>query len=110
MRLFFDENLSSRLPAMVATLFPGSVHGRNCGLTGCSDDEVWSYAIAHGLTIVSKDSDFQQRSLLFGHPPKVIWLRLGNCTTAEVSELIARNAKVMEFFDADPLESMLVLE
>jgi predicted nuclease of predicted toxin-antitoxin system len=48
-----------------------------------SDTEVWRYAAEHGFTIVSKDSDFHQRSLLFGSPPKVVWLRIGNCSVAE---------------------------
>jgi predicted nuclease of predicted toxin-antitoxin system len=41
-------------------------------------DEVWSYAREHGFAILSKDSDFHQRSLLYGHPPKVVWVRKGN--------------------------------
>ena len=32
--------------------------------------------------IVSKDSGFSESSALLGSPPKVIWLRVGNCTTA----------------------------
>lgn len=34
--------------------------------------------------VVSKDSDFRQLAFLFGPPPKVMWLRVGNASTARV--------------------------
>ena len=72
--MLFDENLSFRLVAQLADLFPDSTHVRDVGLASASDDDVWSYATAHGFTIVSKDADFHQRSFLEASPPKVIWL------------------------------------
>jgi len=72
MKLLFDENLSPKLPRLVQALFPESTHIRECGLRGFSDGKIWEYARANDFTIVSKDSDFQQRSLLYGHPPKVV--------------------------------------
>jgi predicted nuclease of predicted toxin-antitoxin system len=88
MKLLFDENLSPKLPRLLATVFPGSAHVRECSLFGHTDEDVWEYARANGFTIVSKDSDFQQRSLLYGHPPKLVWLRIGNCTRQQLFELI----------------------
>ena len=78
MRLLFDQNLSPRLPDLLADIYPESVHVRNVGLRDADDLTIWDYAALHGYTIVSKDSDFQQRSLLSGAPPKFIWLRVGN--------------------------------
>ena len=50
-----------------------------------TDDRlIWERAKQDGLTIVSKDSDFYQRAVLFGHPPKVIWIKRGNCPTKQV--------------------------
>lgn len=66
MRLLFDQNLSPRLPRLLADVFPDSMHVRDVGLRDADDATVWQYALANGLTIVSKDSDVQQRSLLFG--------------------------------------------
>lgn len=91
MKLLFDENLSHQLAITLAEVYPGSVHPRDCGLRGASDDEIWRYAQENGFVIVSKDSDFSQRSALRGNPPKVIWLRVGNCTTAR-AEFVLRNA------------------
>lgn len=108
MKLLFDENLAPRLTVALSDLYPGSVHLRDCGLRGATDDEVWQYATRNGLAIVSKDSDFAGRSALYGSPPKVIWLRVGNCTTAR-AELVLRNTaeRVMAFARGE--ESCLVL-
>ncbi|MEI6654219.1 MAG: DUF5615 family PIN-like protein [Verrucomicrobiota bacterium] len=71
MKLLFDENLSPKLPGLLAALFPHSVHARECGLRAClSDEDVWDYARNNGFAIILKDSDLQQRSLLYGPPPK----------------------------------------
>lgn len=59
MKLLFDENLSSKLPRLLASLFPGSVHVRECGLLGQPDEDVWEYARANGFIIISKDSAAQ---------------------------------------------------
>ena len=75
MKLLFDQNVSPRLVADLSDMYPGSVHVRDVGLARANDAAIWSYARDHGLTIVSKDSDFHQVSFLRGPPPKVIWIR-----------------------------------
>lgn len=90
MKLLFDENLSPKLPELLESEYPGSTHVKNCGLNKASDAEVWEYAKAHGCVIVSKDSDFQDRSMLWGSPPKVIWLRIPNCASVEVAEVLRK--------------------
>ena len=87
MRLLFDQNLSPRLVRLLTAEFPGSQHVRDVGLATVRLT-VWAYAAAQGFVIVSKDSDFQHRALLLGHPPKVVWVRLGNCSTAAVVTLL----------------------
>jgi len=72
MKLLFDQNLSSALVSRLSDLFPESIHVKNVGVMQSDDGVIWSYAREHGFTTVSKDSDFQQRSLLFGAPPKVV--------------------------------------
>ena len=37
---------------------------------------------------MTKDGDFHRMSVLRGPPPKVVWLRLGNCATADVARLL----------------------
>lgn len=91
MKLLFDENLSPRLVVGLADVYPQSLHLRDCDLRGASDVKIWEYAQESEFAILSKDSDFAQRSSLLGSPPKVIWLRIGNCTTTR-ADFILRNA------------------
>ena len=107
--LLFDEDLSHKLPALLAPSFPGSLHVRECGLLGRSDEEVWEHAASKGYAIVSKDSDFQQRSLLLGFPPKVIWLRLGNCTRDDLIHLMNHHEQDIRAFLLSASESILIL-
>ena len=69
MSLLIDENLSTRLPGSLQDVFPGSLHVREVGLESTDDDEIWAYAQAHGLSVVTKDKDYFQLSLERGHPP-----------------------------------------
>ena len=109
MKLLFDENLSVRLPGVLADVYPGSKHVHHCGLGSADDSSIWQYAKDHSFTIVSKDSDFQERSVLYGHPPKLIWLRAANCTSAEIESLLRTAFTIIERFIQENQESCLVL-
>ena len=91
MKLLFDENLSPKLPQLLRSQFPGSAHVRDCGLKGGTDQAIWEYARTNGFTLVSKDSDFRQRSLSAGAPPKLVWLCLGNCTRNDLLDLLLKH-------------------
>lgn len=71
------------------------------GLGGVDDALVWVYAKTHGFAIASKDSDFAERSVLEGSPPKVIWIRLGNCSTREIERALrSASANIQAFLTA----------
>jgi predicted nuclease of predicted toxin-antitoxin system len=74
-----------------------------------NDTEVWRYAPEHGYTIVSKDADFHQRSLLLGAPPKVIWIRQGNCSVADTAALLRERFIAVERFHANEEAAFLAL-
>lgn len=61
------------------------------GLAGASDESIWQAAIQRQCTLVTKDEDFHRLSILRGAPPKVIWMRLGNCTTSDIENLLRRH-------------------
>lgn len=108
-RLLLDENLAPALARRIADLYPGSAHVRDLGLAMADDEAVWHHAGAHGFVIATKDDDFRQRSMLRGAPPRVIWLRLGNCRTADVEAVLrARYSDVLAFV-ADPDAALLIL-
>jgi predicted nuclease of predicted toxin-antitoxin system len=108
-RLLFDQNLSFRLVEKLRNSFPGSKHVRDVGLASASDNEVWAYAAGHGFAIVSKDADFHQRSFLAGAPPKVVWVRRGNCPTEEIADLISARASEIGDFLRDAEATFLAL-
>ncbi|MFY9341008.1 MAG: DUF5615 family PIN-like protein [Planctomycetota bacterium] len=108
-RLLFDENLSHRLVARLASPFPDSVHVRTLGLLGGQDGAVWAHAAAQGLTIVTKDDDFRQMSFLRGAPPKVIWLVVGNGGTSRIAKLLEQRRDAITDFVQHPTETLLVL-
>ena len=64
MKLLFDQNLCHRLVKAFAVEFPGSAHVCHVGLEKAPDGPVWDYAKENGFVILSKDSDFHQRSFL----------------------------------------------
>lgn len=109
MKLLFDHNLSPRLASRLADLFPDSDHVHPLGLDQVLDVEVWSYARDNGFIMVSKDADFSELSLLHGHPPKLIWLRLGNCTTSQIESLLRSNYEAVEQMNEDPTVGVLSL-
>jgi predicted nuclease of predicted toxin-antitoxin system len=109
MKLLFDENLSPNLPHRLRDLFPNSLHVRNVGMKATIDPVVWDYAKDNDLMIVSKDSDMHDLSLVLGNPPKVIWIRLGNCSTAQVENLLRRDFETINSFYTDESLSLLAL-
>ncbi|MBI2438029.1 MAG: DUF5615 family PIN-like protein [Lentisphaerae bacterium] len=110
MKLLFDQNLSRRLLRDIDAAFPGSQHVANVKLTTENDEIIWKFAAEHGFVIISKDSDFFHRALLRSHPPKVIHLRVGNCSTQYIKNLIMDNAEMICAFISNPSESLLILE
>lgn len=109
MNLLFDQNLSPRLPRRLADLVPDSSHVSFVGLDRASDGAVWAHAQAADLVIVTKDSDYSDVSVLRGFPPKVIWLRLGNCTTDQIERTLRREQSTIVEFVADPTAGVLEL-
>ncbi|MGL5032470.1 MAG: DUF5615 family PIN-like protein [Microcystaceae cyanobacterium] len=109
MKLLFDENLSPKLPLRLHDLFPNSLHVRDVGMKSTIDPLVWNYAMSEDLMIVSKDSDMHDLSLVFGSPPKVIWVRLGNCSTSQVESLLRREFNLISQFYQNLSLSLLAL-
>lgn len=110
MKLLLDENLSFRLARELADVYPESAHVRDVGLRGAEDRRIWEHATEHGFVIVSKDTDFYQRSLVHGSPPKVVWLRVGNVPTAMVAGLLRSRYPVLRDFLHDEVSTFMALD
>lgn len=102
MKLLFDENPSPRLAERLQDIFPSSSHVESLGLGHSPDEEVWAAARTGGYAIVTKDADFQDIATLRGAPPKVIWIRRGNCTTSDVEDILRRHSEEIASCLANP--------
>lgn len=109
MKLLFDQNLSRKLKEQLSNCYPGSAHVLEFGLERADDAELWRFAVEKGFAIVTKDADFRQRSYLFGHPPKVVWIRRGNCSTGDIECLLRQRAAEIAEFLRDGEKSFLAL-
>ncbi|NEO03405.1 MAG: hypothetical protein F6K50_51330 [Moorea sp. SIO3I7] len=107
MKLLFDQNLSHKLVARLADLFPDSSHVQFHGLAEKTDTEIWEFAKANDFCIVTQDADFAERSRLYGYPPKVLWLRCGNAPTKQVEALLRSGAvAIQELLDNSKLHCL----
>lgn len=109
MKLLLDQNLSPRLVARLADLDSDTTHVSLVGLDRASDTAVWDYARTSDCIIVTKDSDFGDMIVLRGFPPKVLWLRLGNCTTRDIEETPRHAHAQIIAFAANPTAGILEL-
>ena len=64
----------------------------------------------HSFSVVSKDTDFYQRSIALGLPPKFIWLGVGNCGTEVIVDLLRSQHALVRDFIASKTERVLVFE
>lgn len=109
MKLLLDENISLKPVDLLVDVFPDSGHVELLGMKGHTDSEVWNLAKRNDYVLVSKDADFRQRSFVYGAPPKVIWLSVGNAGTVAIGQLLRTSVARIAEFVANPEESLLVL-
>jgi predicted nuclease of predicted toxin-antitoxin system len=107
MKLLLDENLSRRLIPFLHHHYPDSSQVVLLGLESASDKEVWQTAKDQGYVIVTRDADFQELSLVWGQPPKVIWLKTRNQSRASTLKLLIDNHDlIVESLEANDLASV----
>ena len=107
MKLLFDQNISPKLAIFFAKTFAGSKHLQDLSLDVANDSIVWEFAKKEGFTIVTKDNDFNDLVAFFGFPPKVIWIRRGNCSTNDIRELLNSNIEKVKAFISDSTNGIL---
>jgi predicted nuclease of predicted toxin-antitoxin system len=99
MKLLFDHNLSPSLVKNLADLYPNSQHLFLLEMDRDDDRIIWDYANRNEYTIVTRDSDYNDLSIVCGFPPKVIWIRRGNCSTREIENpLRSTTSDIQDFF------------
>lgn len=98
MRLLFDQNISHRLIKQISTVLPDSKQVRDLNIENHSDKAIWEFAKNNEYSIVTFDSDFYDFSLVWGHPPKIIWLRTYNQTTRHIEEMLRKHLDTIKEF------------
>ncbi|OYU84178.1 MAG: hypothetical protein CFE24_08055 [Flavobacterium sp. BFFFF2] len=102
MKLLFDQNISHRILKIISEEFKGSTSVKNEHLMDCSDKEIWEFAKKNDFSIVTQDSDFNDLNVLYGFPPKIIWIRTGNIKTEEMAGLLKTNFDEILQFECNP--------
>ncbi len=104
MKLLLDQNLSRRILKQLQPHYPDSSQVALLKMDKSDDMTIWEYARKHGFIIVTKDSDFQELSILKGEPPKVIWLKCGNKPRQYIVDVLIQNKdRIAELIQEHPI-------
>ena len=101
MRLLFDQNISFRAVNLLLNHFSEAKHVREFNLQFASDRQIWSFAKDNNYDMVTYDADFYDLVTLYGHPPKVIWLRLGTTSSQNLADIFSDHYEVIKSFITD---------
>ena len=110
MKLLFDHNLSFRLIDKIPDQFSKSQHVYHVDLSKSDDIAIWEYASENNFTIITKDTDFFDLVSLKGFPPKVIWIKRGNCSSKEIAQIIVDNTNKITSFIKDEENGVLIID
>lgn len=111
MKLLFDQNISYRVVKKISDVYPEAVHIKQVQLQDKIDKNIWLYAKQNGFAVVTFDGDFFELSNLYGHPPKIIWLRTGNTTKDDlVKLLLEKHAVIKDFLTNENFNSISCIE
>ncbi|RUM74737.1 MAG: hypothetical protein DSZ11_03515 [Sulfurovum sp.] len=106
-KLLFDNNISHRVIPRIADIFSNANHVMLENLDESSDVKVWFFARSNDYTIVIKDSDFNDLVIYKGIPPKVIWIKLGNCKVRDIENVLRDNVEAIKDFLNEPNSAIL---
>ena len=110
-RILIDENLPFSLGVKLGADY---IHASQIA-DQASDTLLWEQARKNDWIVLTRDTDFFDRLLVHGTPPKVIWIRLGNLRKADLLNImeerwpsilkLIRSHDLIEVY-GDRLESM----
>lgn len=92
MKLLLDANLSWRLTKKLKPHFEDCLHVDFIGLSSPAFDiDIWKYALANDLIIVTNDDDYLNLANVKGFPPNVVLLRTGNQSNNFLEQLLIKH-------------------
>lgn len=102
MTVLIDQNISHRIVPQIAFLFDTLDHVKTNAWTDWQDYDIFMHARHLQYdAIITLDDDFNKLLLVHGTPPKIIWLKTGNCSTAKLAEVILSHKEVIHNFLLD---------
>lgn len=110
MKLLFDENISYRILKKLSDILPQASHVSSHGLQKTDDIKVREFALKNNFTIVTNDSDFNDLTLIYGFPPKIIWIKTGNISTSNMVALLRNHYQNILQFIKDTENGVLIIE
>jgi predicted nuclease of predicted toxin-antitoxin system len=101
-KILLDQNISFRVIRLISSTYSEAKQVRELSLENVNDLGIWQYAKQNGYCIVTFDADFYDMANLYGHPPKIIWLRTGNTKTTHIAKLLLDKQLIIKTFIQDP--------
>jgi len=104
MKLLLDANISWRLIPVMEEHFGECIHVDDIPELSfpAKDTKIWQYAKDNGYAIITHDNDFNDLIAIRSFPPKIIWLRTGNCNRKSTSDILVRSKQsILEFLKSD---------
>ncbi len=99
MIIWLDAQLSPSLAPWISEHFGIQAFSvKYLGYQSARDEDIFKAAREAGATMMTKDSDFIRLLELHGPPPQVLWVTLGNTSTARMKEVLGatlRKAKTL---------------
>lgn len=90
MTVLLDHQLPPALKVFFAEKGVEAIHVSDVGMQSQTDRAVWAFAKSKDMQIVSKDEDFLFLAAQDPLGPRLIWVRLGNCSNVALVEAFAR--------------------
>jgi predicted nuclease of predicted toxin-antitoxin system len=95
-KFLVDANLPPRLCPWLSSHGHEAEHVFELNLLTATDTEIWERGRRDDLIIFSKDVDFYDRALLFGKPPQVVHVAVGNCSNTRLFSALASEWEEIE--------------
>jgi predicted nuclease of predicted toxin-antitoxin system len=98
MKLLLDANVSWRMVSILKEYFGECIHADDISELEfpAKDTKIWQYAKDNGYTIITRDNDFNDLVTMRGFPPKIVWVRTGNCSRKFMTDLLIRSKQAIQ--------------
>jgi predicted nuclease of predicted toxin-antitoxin system len=96
MKPLLDEKPSRRIVPFIQNSYPGSTQVALIGLERVNDRVIRQYAIDNDYIITTQDADFYEMSLIYGQPPRIVWLNMGNQSKTATIKTLLDNQQAIE--------------